>query len=122
MEGVSNPTGGEVLATISEGLVALHTRYYGKGPDAVKSYHVDDTVVCVLRGGYTTVERTLIESGRRDTVREMREGFQAAMTEQFTAVVERATGRHVEAYLSQVHMDPDIAVEIFLLGGPTKDA
>lgn len=104
-----------MLAKISNGLVALHTQYYGKGPESVKTYAVDDTVVCVLRGGYTTVERTLIDSGRSPTVREMREGFQGAMTEHFTEVVEQALDRKVAAYLSQVHMNPDIAVEIFLL-------
>jgi hypothetical protein len=37
------------------------------------------------------------------------------MRDQFTAVVELALGRRVRAYLSQVHTDPDVAVELFLL-------
>ena len=37
------------------------------------------------------------------------------MRGQFTAVVESALGRRVRAYLSQVHTDPDVAVELFLL-------
>ena len=115
MEGDSNPHGGEVLAQISNGLVGLHMRFYGKGPEETKTYFMDDTVVCVLRGGFTTVERTLMDHGKGSTVRDMREGFQEAMQTEFTAVVEDVTGRKVSAYLSQVHLDPDVAVEIFML-------
>ena len=101
---------------ISNGLVALHLRYYGKGPEEAKSYHLDDAVLCVLKGGFTTVERTLIEEGREDTVRDMRKHFQGAMDEEFTSVVREAMGREVTAYMSQINFDPDVAVEIFLLG------
>ena len=47
-----------MLAQISTGLVQLHSRYYGKGPTKAKTHLVNDTVVCILRGGFTTVERT----------------------------------------------------------------
>ncbi len=116
MEGASDPSGGEVLAEISDGLVALHRRYYGKGPTAAKTYEIDDTIVCILRDGFTTVEATLIAEGRENVVREMRTHFQGAMRQEFRDVVESATGREVIAYLSQVHIDPDMAVEVFTLG------
>ena len=45
----------------------------------------------------------------------MRRSFQKVMEEQFTAVVEEATGRKVIAYMSQIHQSPDLAVEIFVL-------
>lgn len=106
---------GEVLAAISTELVQLHRRYYGKGPTKAKTYLVDDTVMCVLEGGFTIVERTLIDSGRASAVQDIRRTFQVAMTEKFVGVVEQQTGRKVRAYMSQVHTDPDIAVELFLL-------
>lgn len=106
---------GEVLARISTGMAQLHTRYYGKGPTKTKTYLVDDTIICLLEEGFTTVERTLIDGGRGEAVHEIRRTFQQAMEEQFTAVVEEATGRKVRAYLSQVHVNPDIAVELFML-------
>lgn len=108
-------THGETLARISTGLVQLHSRYYGKGPTKAKTHMVNDTVISILRGGFTTVERTLIEQGNVDAVYDMRRSFQMAMEEQFTAVVEEATGRKVIAYMSQIHQDPDLAVEIFVL-------
>jgi uncharacterized protein YbcI len=104
-----------VLASISTGLVGLHSRYYGKGPTKAKTYLVDDTVICILRGGFTTVERTLIEDGNVDAVYQIRRSFQQAMEGQFTAVVEAAMDRKVIAYMSQIHQDPDLAVEILVL-------
>lgn len=116
MEGIKHdPTSGEKLAQISTGLVQLHSRYYGKGPTKAKTHMIDDTVISILRGGFTTVERTLIDQGDVDAVYSMRRSFQMAMEEQFTTVVEEATGRTVIAYMSQIHEDPDLAVEIFVL-------
>jgi len=106
---------GEMLASISTGLVQLHSRYYGKGPTKAKTFLVNDTVICLLRGGFTTVERTLIEQGNSDAVYSIRRSFQNAMKEPFTGIVEQATGRSVIAYMSQIHEDPDIAAEIFVL-------
>jgi uncharacterized protein YbcI len=112
----------EAAAAISRELVSLHKQFYGRGPVRAKTYLVDDTVVCVLEGGFTVVERTLIEVGRAAAVHDMRLSFQAAMRDQFTAIVESALGRSVRAYLSQVHTDPDVAVELFLLEPEGTDA
>ena len=106
---------GETLAAISTGLVQLHSEYYGKGPTKAKTHMVNDTVICILREGFTTVERTLVEHGNREAVHQIRRDFQQAMEGEFTAVVEAATGRKVIAYMSQIHTDPDLAVELFVL-------
>ena len=106
---------GERLAAITNGLVGLHREYYGKGPTGAKTYLVDDTVICVLRGGFTTVEKTLVDQGRTDAVLDIRRTFQAAMEGEFRAVVENALERSVLAYASQVHSDPDFAVEFFVI-------
>ena len=37
------------------------------------------------------------------------------MEDRFRAVVEEATGRRVIAYMSEIHTDPDLAVELFVL-------
>jgi uncharacterized protein YbcI len=125
MEGMRQGSAkGEVLAQISTGLVQLHRRYYGKGPTKAKTYLVNDTVICVLRGGFTTVERTLIDDGIVDPVYIMRRSFQSAMETNFKHVVEEAIGREVIAYMSQIHHDPDLAVELFVLeptGEPMDD-
>jgi uncharacterized protein YbcI len=114
-DGLAPTPRGTMAADISNGLVRLHKRYYGKGPTKAKTYLVDDSVFCVLKEGFTTVEKTLIEDGQPDAVRNIRRSFQAAMREQFRSVVEGATGRGVIAYMSQVHTDPDVSLEVFLL-------
>jgi uncharacterized protein YbcI len=106
---------GTVAAAISDGLVHLHKEYYGKGPTKTKTYLVNDTVICMLQGGFTVVERTLIDDGRSEAVHDVRRVFQNTMQDRFTEVVEKATGRRVVAYLSQVHSDPDLALEVFVL-------
>jgi uncharacterized protein YbcI len=115
------PSVGGGLAAITSSLVSLHKEFYGKGPVKAKSFLVNDTVICVLEGGFTIVERTLIEAGEASAVHDIRRRFQAVMKGQFSGVVEKALGRTVRAYMSQVHTDPDIAVELFMLeptGGP----
>jgi uncharacterized protein YbcI len=103
------------LAQISTGLVQLHSRFYGKGPTKAKTYLVGDMVVAVLRGGFTRVERTLLDTGQVESVYQMRRSFQQAMDDEFRSVVEEATGRKVIAYMSSINVDPDLAVELFLL-------
>jgi uncharacterized protein YbcI len=105
---------GETRAEISTGLVQLHRRFYGKGPTKAKTQILDDTVVCSLVGGFTTVERTLIETGERESVYRMRRSFQLVMEEEYKRVVEEASGRKVIAHMSAIHLDSDLAVELFV--------
>lgn len=109
------PTEGRMLATISRELVQLHRAFFGKGPTKAKTYAVDDMVVSILREGFTTVERTLIDDGKPEDVERIRRSFQRTMGSRFMGVVERATGRKVIAHMSQVHTDPDLAVQLFML-------
>ena len=82
---------------------------------------LDDLVICVLRDGLTTVEKTLFEQGRGDAVREMRAAFQDAVADRFTEVVEAHTGRRVVAFMSQAHVAPDLAIEVFFLDGAVEE-
>jgi uncharacterized protein YbcI len=111
----SQPGLGAALAEVTKGMVSLHRRFYGKGPTQAKTYVVNDTVICLLEGGFTTVERTLIDEQDVDPVRQVRRSFQRSMEQHFTEVVEEAMGRRVVAYMRQIHADPDLAVELFVL-------
>ena len=55
---------GEVRTAVSDGMVALLKDYYGVGPTQSKTYYHDDLVVCLLRGGFTRVEETLLNAVR----------------------------------------------------------
>jgi uncharacterized protein YbcI len=106
---------GQRLASISTSMVSLHRRYYGKGPTEAKTFVVDDTVLCILRGGFTTVEETLMADGKGNEVESMRRSFQRTMEARFTEAVESALDREVIGYLSQILVDPPVAIELFLL-------
>ena len=106
---------GEVRTAISDGVVALMTDFYGAGPTRTKTYVMDDLIVCLMRGGFTRVEQTLLESGRREAVSQQRVQFQEAMRERFVAVVENATGRRVIGFMAGSQQDPDMICEVFLL-------
>lgn len=110
---------GDVLTAISEGMVALLKEYYGRGPSQTKSYFEDDLVVCVMRGGFTRVEQTLVDSGRGAAVIQQRMEFQEVMGARFKEVVERATGRRVIGFMSGNQQEPDLMCEVFILA-PTE--
>ncbi|MDA0167258.1 DUF2294 domain-containing protein [Solirubrobacter ginsenosidimutans] len=108
-------THGDVLTAVSEGMVALLKEYYGRGPSQAKTYYHDDLVVCVLRGGFTRVEQTLLDGGRGQAVIEQRMAFQEVMRDRFTAVIEHATGRPVIGFMSGNQQSPDMICEVFVL-------
>ena len=96
-------------------MVALLKEFYGRGPTRTKSYYQDDLVVCVLRGGYTRVEQTLLDGGRGAAVISQRMEFQEVMRVRFYEVIERATGRKVIGFMSGNQQHPDMMCEVFIL-------
>jgi uncharacterized protein YbcI len=111
----SSSPAGEALAAISDGLVRLLSRHFGKGPTRAKTYINDNYVLCVFEDLLTTSEATLVERGRGGLVREYRLAFQEELAGEFRQVVEDATRRKVLTYHSQVVFDPPRGFEIFML-------
>jgi uncharacterized protein YbcI len=106
---------GDIRTEISDGIVALLKEFYGRGPERTKTYVHDDLVVCLLRGGFTRVEQTLVEGGHGEDVIRQRMAFQQVMRHRFEDVVERATGRKVISFMSGNHENPDMICEVFVL-------
>jgi uncharacterized protein YbcI len=96
-------------------MVALLKEFYGRGPTRSKSYYEDDLVVCVLRGGFSRVEETLLDGGRGQAVIQQRMEFQEVMRDRFARVIEDATGRKVIGFMSGNQQDPDLMCEVFIL-------
>jgi uncharacterized protein YbcI len=107
----------EALAGVANELVRLKAQYYGKGPTEAKAFLNDETLVVVLKGGLTTVERTLLEAGDTDLVRRVRLRFQQVMEQNFIDAVQRTTNQKVLTYMSQIVFDPDFCFEFFVLSG-----
>jgi uncharacterized protein YbcI len=109
---------GDVLTAISDGLVSLLKEYYGRGPTRAKTYFQDDLVVCLLRGGFSRVEQTLLDGGRGSSVIQQRMDFQDLMRARFEQVIEEATGRRVIGFMSGNQQGPDLMCEVFILAPP----
>jgi uncharacterized protein YbcI len=107
-----------LLAEISNAMVGLKKEFYGKGPTKAKTYVNDNYVLCVMQGGVTRNEETLLAAGQEDLVREFRLRFQEAMADATTEAIERLTGRRVIGYHSQIVFDPEHTFEIFVLDAP----
>jgi uncharacterized protein YbcI len=109
-------SGDALLNAVTEAMVALHLRYYNRVPATAETQLLGgDLLACVLGGIYTDVEKTLIEIGRTASVHESRGQFQHAMRHKFVDVIERLSGRTVTAFISNHHVGPDLAVELFWL-------
>jgi uncharacterized protein YbcI len=100
---------------ISNAMTKLHRDHYGRGPESVRTAVGYDHVICFLEDLYMPVERTLLDAGETEAVRNTRHAFQRTMEPKFRQTVEEITGRSVRAFLSQVSFDPDISVEVFVL-------
>ena len=122
-QGGSQPTpgpleGGALLAEITNRIVSLMRKHYGRGPLKAKTYVLDDLIVCVLKDGVTAMEQTLLDAGEPGRVVELRQDFQRLLETRYRDLVEDLTGRRVLAFLSQAHVAPEISVEMFLMDGP----
>ena len=104
------------LTEISNAAVALHREHFGRGPGAAKTHISENLVVCVLTDVFTPVEKTLIDAGQEERVRETRAIHRAATEGVYKRRMEEVLGRRVEAHMSSIHVDPDVAVDIFVLG------
>jgi uncharacterized protein YbcI len=117
---VEAETGRSVNAEISNAMVGLKKEFYGRGPTKAKTFVNDNFIFCVLEGGLTRNEETLIAAGEHDLVRRFRLRFQEVMAEPTTQAVERITGRQVIGYHSQIVFEPEFGFEIFVLDGPPE--
>ena len=108
-------TTSDVGLAIANAITKLHRQHYGRGAASARTVMGRDHVVVFMEDIYTTVERTLIEDGKFDTVRATRKAFQLTLQGAFTEAVEGITGRRVIAFMSEVHVDPDISAELFVL-------
>lgn len=106
---------GEAAQAISNALVRLLRDYTGRGPTQAYTTITDSHVVVVLRDALLKAERSLVKDGHAEAVIDMRRRFQRTMKTALVEAIEENTGREVLAFLSDHHIDPDIAVEVFIL-------
>lgn len=111
-------TSGRLNAAVANAVVQIHNQYVGRGPSKGHAFFRDRIIVVVMQETLTKAERSLAESGRKDHVLEMRREFQRTMEDDLIEAVERLTGCKVLAFMSDNHISPDMAAELFVLDRP----
>ncbi len=114
-ETLTPTTSGPALGAIANGLVSLHKATCGKGPIDAVAHATGDTIVCVMHGGLTLAERTLLDEGHENLVRRQRDALHQAMRPKAKALVEHQLGRAVETVLFATEPADEVEAFIFVL-------
>ena len=102
-------------AKIATSVVQVMHEHTGRGPTRAKTTINQNIVTVLLEDTLTSGERNLVEHGRGDRVIRLRHDYQLIMRGHLVEIVERELDRKVIAFMSQNHIDPDLAVEVFVL-------
>jgi uncharacterized protein YbcI len=108
-------TDGALAAEISTIVVQALARTTGRGPTKAKTTLGENGVFVVLQDSLTHGEQTLADAGEGAVVLDLRRRWQAVMKVEISREIEHATGRKVIGFMSDNHIDPDLAVEVFVL-------
>jgi uncharacterized protein YbcI len=106
---------GELAAAISNTVVAALARTTGRGPTKAKTTLGDNGVFVVLQDSLTRGEQVLADAGEGQAVLDLRRRWQRVMQVDVSREIEQLTGRKVIGFMSDNHIDPDLAVEVFAL-------
>ena len=106
---------GQLAAEISNTVVKALAETTGRGPTKAKTTIGENGVFVVLQDSLTHGERTLTDAGEDRVVLDLRRRWQAIMEESVSRQIEELTGRKVIGFMSDNHIDPDLAVEVFVL-------
>jgi uncharacterized protein YbcI len=108
--------GDELLVAVNDAMLEFHHRYHNRAPVIGRALLLGpELLACVLGGVYSDVEKTIIDLQDTTVMQEMRSPFQEEMQHRFIAEVERLSGRGVQAFISNSHVDPDLEIELFML-------
>jgi uncharacterized protein YbcI len=111
-----DPSPASVLALLSNEMVRLYKELFGRGPTKARTnFAGPDCLVCTLEQSMTPAERSMVQLGELQRLRDVRLVFQHAREGDFRAAAERITGRRVRAFVSGMDVREDIATEVFYL-------
>ena len=104
------------LAELSNAMVRLYKEQFGRGPTKASSHYAGrDCVITTLENSLTPAERSLVEMGEHQRMRDTRMFFQHSTEREFRDAVERITGREVRAFVSGIDTAKDVSSEVFYL-------
>jgi uncharacterized protein YbcI len=121
VSGSRHPAGGSRATAISNVIVRITSEYTGRGPTQARTHESGDVITVILQDTLTKGERALAAAGMSDIVLTTRKAFQGAMRADMTDAITEITGREVVAFMSDNHMNPDMAAEVFVLAPDPPD-
>jgi uncharacterized protein YbcI len=107
--------GGATAVKISNLVVQLFRTHTGRGPTKSRTSIEPNLITVVLRDTLTSGERNLVAAGQPEHVVQLRRAYQRMMHDDLIAGIEELTQRTVSALLADTQVDPDVAVEVFVL-------
>lgn len=110
-------SGGELNAAVTREVIRVQNESHGRGPKKAYSFHNGNVLTTVMEDVLTPAERRLAASGESEAVLNMRSIYQKTMQPELKKCIEQITGCKVLALMSDNHLDPDLAVEVFVLDG-----
>jgi uncharacterized protein YbcI len=110
--------GGELNAAITREVIRIQSESHGRGPKKAFSFHNGNVLITILEEVLTPAERKLAGNGQSEAVLKMRRLYQNNMAAEMKQRIEAVTGRRVTAVMSDNHVEPDMAVEVFILDRP----
>lgn len=99
-----------------------HKTAVGRGPERARAYFVDDMLFVVSEGGITTAERTVLEGGQEDKVRDFRQAIEEEAGEALTKEISEIIGREILTSCSQVMFSPDRMIDVYVLAPPADES
>jgi uncharacterized protein YbcI len=111
----SDGPSGTQLAALSDALVKLHKETCGRGPANARCHMAGNTVVCLLFGGLTRAEATLIADGSVDAVHDQRRALHGSMRTRARQLVEETLARRVTAMTMAADPANELETAVFVL-------
>jgi uncharacterized protein YbcI len=118
----------KLVMHVSLEMVRLYKEHFGRPKSARTYWAGPDALVVFLEDTLTEAERSMVEAGEHERLREMRSSIQFSTLAEFCSPVERLTGRKVRAFLSSTDTEVSgLSMETFLLhpagyDGPSRIA
>ena len=110
--------GGELNAAVTREVIRIQSESHGRGPKKAFSVHNGNVLVTVLEEVLSPAERKLAGNGQGEAVLKIRRLYQSTVAAEMKERIEAVTGRRVTALMSENHVEPDMAVEVFILDRP----
>jgi uncharacterized protein YbcI len=115
-EGHDGASAQSVTMQTSNRMIRMYKELFGRGPKKAQSHFAGaDVLLCSLYETLTPAERSMVEMGEHQRLRDTRMYFQYATDDKFREAIEEITGRRVIGFISGIDTAADIATELFYL-------